>query len=260
MYVAEAELCRAYFSEELLDRAARKFLQSEVFTHEDVQYYREATIESFPDFLIENPRQALLDTFSDKVEHPRLLATALNAPERICKIVTANPHHFNDKDFAAWDIEVISPDNFLLSVCEEYSFEAIVDILNELSVSVSQDIFEIAKHLEKRCPKITSFILLCFYGRRVYLLSKLILDSPLYTSPEAPRVFNGSNYTIREHDEALSVCDASTNRQIFELTKDRSVSGDLKTIDVERFMEFERSAEYKELIGLRQRFYMMRSS
>jgi hypothetical protein len=250
--VAKRRLYRPYFSRRILEDSTEEVVQNGLFSQIEAKSYQESICRSCPGSLIEDIPNASFVTPSNAVKNPVILAAAVSGYEHIPIIVTSDSKQFSSKDLEVFGIEAISPDNFLLFLCQEYSCATLADSLKEFSKSKSIDLLHIVSKLEEQCPKFTSEVLLTLYSGRLHPLLKVILRSPIAQELEAKRVFKGNRYSLSETNESISIFSIERDIEILRYSSE-NISGAICSKDIKILMNAKEAPVYQELIMINQR-------
>jgi len=110
--LAEIELYRVHWSQEILDGATRNIVANSKnnMTEAKAARFQKAVSEAFPEAMIEvHPR--LVEAMPNHPGDRHVLAVAVQAQAQV--IVTSNLKHFSPKDLEPFGVEAQSPDIFL---------------------------------------------------------------------------------------------------------------------------------------------------
>jgi hypothetical protein len=236
---AEKALYRPYISSEILDGATRNLIKDGKMTEEKALRFRGAIVGSFPEALVDSIPDSLVSVLTNHVGDRHVLATAISSPDRVTWIVTSNLKHFKPDDLEPWGVVAISPDEFLLELCYEHSFDQLISLLEEQAEALKRpptSFLDLVRRLEKQCPSFTSEILLRCYGQKIYKISRSILDSKLLKKQDDKKVFVGECYEISETESGLVVKRKEGNFDVVAYHPSTEISGRLTAFDVDKFL------------------------
>jgi predicted nucleic acid-binding protein len=116
MRLAERELFDLFWSDRILAELEKNLAEKRV-TPEQARYRVDRMRAAFPEALVERDAITRLEPAMTNQEKDRhVLAAAVASPAEV--IVTSNLRHFPEAACAPYTIEVIHPDQFLLSLLE----------------------------------------------------------------------------------------------------------------------------------------------
>lgn len=234
-------LFRPYFSHSILDAVSRNLIKNGRMDEQQAAYLKDAMLKAFPEALVEDIPDGLEGILRNDPGDRHVLATAIKAStafEKINWIVTSNLKDFKPVDLASWGIEAISPDDFLLELCDEYSTDRIISVLEVQAASFQNPIsfLELSKRLEKQCPKFISQVLLKRYGFQIYGTLLSIINTCALHELEEKSPWLTNSYKIYRELDVLKVSRREGGFDIFEATSVQEINGTLAALDVEKFI------------------------
>jgi len=115
--LAQAGLYRAYWSDGIIEEALRNLRLNGVMTEQQANYLRSALREAFPESFVTGYRRFIAD-LTCAPEDRHVLAAAIRSGSRI--LVTNNVRDYPAVSVAPFEIEVQTPDAFLLRQLDAY--------------------------------------------------------------------------------------------------------------------------------------------
>jgi predicted nucleic acid-binding protein len=227
----ESDLYQLYYSQDILDGATRNLVKRGKMTPEKAKRFQKFIIDTFPEGLVEVP--AGLDSIMTNHEGDRhVLAAAVAAKAEI--IVTANIKHFKSEALKPWNIEAITPDDFLNRLCDLHGEEELCALIREQAadlINPPQTFLDIIGRLEKEQPLFTSRLLLCEYAKMIETVARKL--NYIWFKCKELRV-EGENYRINSSAVTLTVFCKSSNRTVIHISRD-DISGKIYHRDVLNF-------------------------
>jgi len=103
------------WSHRVLDEVSRALERNRRMSPEKIQRRRQVLLDHFPEALTED-FESLETVVSNHAGDRHILAAAIKAGAQ--QIVTYNQKHFPSESLVPWNISAVSPDDFLLDLCD----------------------------------------------------------------------------------------------------------------------------------------------
>jgi PIN domain len=213
---AEAELYRIHFSQEILDGATRNLVKKERMTPEKAKRFQKHILDAFPEALVEVP-VGLEGVMQNHPGDRHVLAAAVAAQVEL--IVTSNLKHFPQEALTPWNIEVQSPDNFLLSLCELYGCEIMYELIQKQAEDCqnpTQTELELLERLERMQPHFASKMLIYGYGEMIIQVAHKILKYYPKDPFTEEQLYSGKTYNISKRNANLMILEKRSGRTVFK--------------------------------------------
>jgi predicted nucleic acid-binding protein len=230
----ESGLYQIYYSQDILDGATRNLIKKGRMTPEKATRFQRLVVDTFPEGLIEVP-EGLELVMTNHPGDRHVLAAAVVAKADI--IVTANMKHFRDEDLQRWNIEAVTPDRFLNSLCDLHGEEKLCKLVQSQAADLRnppQTFLDLIQKLEKEQPLFVSRLLLYKYGEMIKNVAHKL--NYIWNNSQKPSAAIGKKYRIEPTDTSLSVFCQVNDREVINI-KNNTISGNIFHRDIVIFQE-----------------------
>ncbi|MBW4422196.1 MAG: PIN domain-containing protein [Myxacorys californica WJT36-NPBG1] len=239
LLLAEKELYRVHFSQQILDEATRNRVKRGKMTEKQAKVFQQRIIEYFPDALVDVP-PGLADVMTNHEGDRHVLAAAVVA--KVDLIVTSNLKHFPATSLVPWNIEVQHPDDFLNNLCDLHGDEILYSCIEELVVPYKKPpmtALDLLKRFEEERPKFVARIMMYRYGEVVTSVARKYRQIMAGTNDLC---YTGQYYQICDGNGTLTVTEKETYREVIRASSEQ-MSGNILTKDVEMFIKAAKEIE-----------------
>jgi predicted nucleic acid-binding protein len=143
-----------YLSEDILDEVSRNRIKKQLSTPEREDHFQQQVRKAFPQSFVDAPLD-LIDSMTNDPKDRHVLAAAIVAG--VDYLVTYNLKDFPVRSYRDYNLSVLHPDDFLLSLCDDCGDEALINVLEEQSRNLKKTSISSLQILDKlrinRCNK-----------------------------------------------------------------------------------------------------------
>lgn len=153
--MAEVDLYRVHWSQELLDGATRNLVEAGRMTNSKAMRLQEMLLKAFPEAMVEVPPE-LVSVMGNHPADRHVLAAAVVA--KATAIVTLNLRHFPNAALNPWEIEAQHPDVFLTHLYD-VSPDLVTDVVRQQAEDLQRPrlrVHELLGMLSKQVPGFAS--------------------------------------------------------------------------------------------------------
>lgn len=245
---AEANLYRLYFSQEILDEVTRNLIKKGKITEEAKAARYQANIKgAFPEAMVEVPAE-LVGMMTNHPKDRHVVAAAVKIKAEV--IVTFNLKDFPSDALAPFGIEAKHPDVFLLDLCEEYSVNALAQVIQKQAEDLKSPpntVQDLLKRLSRQVPEFAGKILCYKYGHDIIQIARRTLKNIGKKSQDGELIFQGNQYCLKKRKTTLIISDRIRG-EILREERGR-IEGNILVEDIQKFEEFSLSLD-EQLKGL----------
>jgi predicted nucleic acid-binding protein len=167
---AEQGLYRVYFSVQILDEATRNRVQRGTMSETGADRFQTILCNAFPEAIVP-ATSALENVLTNHPKDRHVLASAIQAKADV--IVTSNLKDFSTVALAPWNIGAISPDDFLIGLCDEYGDDVLYQLIAAQAASYKKS-FD--RNRPDKQPPVTDRELISVFAKEQPLFARRMLD------------------------------------------------------------------------------------
>ena len=234
--IAEKELYRLCFSQEILDETTKNLVKKKRMTEDKAASYQEFMKRYFPESIVED-YESLIPLMTNNPKDRHVLAAAVKVKADV--IVTSNLKDFSTGSLQPFNIEAQHPDYFLIDLFSDYGIDLAVDILKQQVADLKNPpmtLKELLKKLSNQVPNFTKCVLLYEYSDHLASIAEKILELVGYQQDNI-RFYPGTEYYLETTKDDL-IINHIDRGEIFKVTEE-NILGNYSLEDLEKFEQFE---------------------
>jgi predicted nucleic acid-binding protein len=167
---AERGLYQVYFSAQILDEATRNRVKRGNMTPQGAAKFQAIVSAAFPEALTPAPPE-LERVLTNDPKDRHVLASAIAA--KVDFIVTSNLKDFPSAALTPWNIGAVSPDDFLVALCDAYGNAVLFELIAEQAASYKKS-FD--RNQPNKQPPVTDLELISVFAKEQPLLARRLRD------------------------------------------------------------------------------------
>lgn len=234
--IAEKELYRIHFSQEILDETTRNLVKKNRMSEEKAVKYQRQIKQCFPEAIVEE-YEPLIPSMTNDAKDRHVLAAAVKIKADV--IVTFNLKDFPKESLKPWGIKAQHPDKFLLDLFSDYGIDIGIEIIKQQAADLKNPPVKMIATLERlnlQVPDFSKWILFYEYSDLLLKIARKILK--LVGVKERNNTFYRGNEYYLEKQYGVLIVKHVVRGEILKRTKD-SITGNFTPEDIERFKDFE---------------------
>jgi len=236
--LAENELYKVNFSQEILDGATRNLIKNGRFDTAKATRFQSFILNAFPEALVEVP-QGLAAVMTNDPGDRHVLAAAVACNAEI--IVTFNLKDFSPEALAPWEVEAQHPDVFLCELCELHGVETFAQIIQKQAEDRKRPettVLELLSRLEIQVPNFARQITTKLHGKEVEATARKCIENFGKASGSHSRFYSGQIYNLLLSNGSLTITAKDGRGEILR-SQSGNNQGILSPKDVRTFQKVE---------------------
>jgi predicted nucleic acid-binding protein len=238
--IAERELYRLGFSQEILDETTKNLIDKNKMTEEKAVRYQEFMKRYFPESIIKD-YESLISLMTNDPKDRHVLAAAVKAKADV--IVTSNLKDFPVEALQPFNIKVQHSDEFLLDLFSNYGIDMAIEILKQQVADLKNPpttLKELIKLLSRQVPDFANWVLFYEYSDRLAEIASKILKLIGIKSNNIS-FYPGKEYYIEKNTNSL-IIKHNDRGEIFQETAEGFLSN-FSLQDLDKFEQFEKELD-----------------
>ncbi len=239
--IAEAELYRLHFSQEILDETTRNLVQKNRMSEKKAARYQQQIKQHFPESIVEE-YEDLIPSMTNDSKDRHVLAAAVKTKADV--IVTLNLKDFPSESLKPFGIKAQHPDEFLLDLFSDYGMNIGVEIIKQQAAALKNPpilLKELIERLSRQVPDFAKCMLYCEYSDRISSIALKTLELVGQKKQNKILSYEGEEYYFEIKDRILTI-KQKTRGEILKETED-TVNCNFTIQDLEKLEEFEQKLD-----------------